>query len=344
MKPSLNGVIFGTGLSFEEQVRLASDVGFAGIDTGIEAIAHLIDQRGLTGAREFFDACAVQPAVWGFNVDWRGSNDSYRESLDGLTRWAEVAREIGCPRCCTWLPPSVDDAAALRKLAVKRFRESAEILAAQGCRLGLEWVGPKTSRQSGQEFIYRMDQLLEMIDEIGRPNVGLLVDSFHWFTAGHTVEELVRVPKERVVHVHINDAPDRPRDEQIDMERLLPGEGVIDLAGFLGALRQIGYEDYMGVETFSAELKALTPSRRPGEPKPLWIACSEPTGSTGRGRELAERGGPVARPPRRSGMTPGSAERSSCTPRNDSIPYTAPVRGRLPPRRRGQSPRKRARR
>ena len=43
------------------------------------------------------------------------------------------------------------------------------------------------------------------------------------------------------------------------MERLLPGEGVIDLAGFLGALRQIGYEDYMGVETFSAELKALTP-------------------------------------------------------------------------------------
>jgi len=104
-----------------------------------------------------------------------------------------------------------------------------------------------------------MDQLLEMIDEIGRPNVGLLVDSFHWFTAGHTVEELVRVPKERVVHVHINDAPDRPRDEQIDMERLLPGEGVIDLAGFLGALRQIGYEDYMGVETFSAELKALTP-------------------------------------------------------------------------------------
>jgi len=160
VKPSLNGVIFGTGLSFEEQVRLASDVGFAGIDTGIEAIAHLIDQRGLTGAREFFDACAVQPAVWGFNVDWRGSNDSYRESLDGLTRWAEVAREIGCPRCCTWLPPSVDDAAALRKLAVKRFRESAEILAAQGCRLGLEWVGPKTSRQSGQEFIYRMDQLL----------------------------------------------------------------------------------------------------------------------------------------------------------------------------------------
>ncbi len=134
-----------------------------------------------------------------------------------------VARRSGCPRCCTVLPPSVDDAAALRTggEAFPRVRGGPR---GSGLPSRPGWVGPKTSRRQG-EFIYRMDQL-EMIDEIGRPNVGLLVDSFHWFTAGHTVEELVRVPKERVVHVHINDAPDRPRDEQIDMERLLPGEGV----------------------------------------------------------------------------------------------------------------------
>ena len=59
------------------------------------------------------------------------------------------------------------------------------------------------------------------------------------------------------MHVHINDAPDKPRDEQRDGERLLPGEGVIDLRSFLGALQKIGYAGPVAVETFSKTLPAL---------------------------------------------------------------------------------------
>ena len=77
----------------------------------------------------------------------------------------------------------------------------------------------------------------------------------------------VQLPAEKVVHVHLNDAPDKPRDEQIDMERLLPGEGVIDLKGFLGALKRIGYPDYMGVETFSKVLPTLPPDESAAEAK-----------------------------------------------------------------------------
>ena len=44
MKPSLHGVILGGGLSFEEQVKLASKVGLLGVDSGIEAIAALADR------------------------------------------------------------------------------------------------------------------------------------------------------------------------------------------------------------------------------------------------------------------------------------------------------------
>ncbi|MFH5183326.1 TIM barrel protein [Paenibacillus sp. TAB 01] len=59
--------------------------------------------------------------------------------------------------------------------------------------------------------------------------------------------------------VHINDAPDKPADEQIDSERLLPGEGIIDLKGMLDSLRQIGYDSFVSVETFSKELPLLAP-------------------------------------------------------------------------------------
>ena len=260
MKPSLNGVIIGTSMSLEEQVALAARHGLEGVDTGIEALAALVQARSLEGAREFFATSGVQPACWGLPVNWRASEEDFAAGLESLPKLAEVGRDLGCTSCCTWLPPSVDtDPGELRKLAVKRFGACAKVLGDYGCRLGLEWVGPKTCRTAKHAWIHRMDQLLEMEAEMGQPNVGLLVDSFHWFTAGHTPAELAAVPARQVVHVHLNDAPDRPRDEQIDNQRLLPGEGIIDLRGFLTALKTVGYTGYMGIETFSKELTALAP-------------------------------------------------------------------------------------
>ncbi len=62
------------------------------------------------------------------------------------------------------------------------------------------------------------------------------------------------LPKERIVHVHINDAPDRPVEEQVDNERVMPGDGIIDLVGFLRALKAAGYEGAVSVEVLSKTL------------------------------------------------------------------------------------------
>jgi sugar phosphate isomerase/epimerase len=268
VKASLHPVILGGGLSFEDQVKLASRHGFLGVDTGIDAIAKVIEERSLPGAKELFAEHNVQPACWGLTVNWQAPADEFAAGLAALPDKAKIAQEIGCTRCLMWISPSTDeDPAALRKLAVARFGECAKVLNDYGSRLGLEWVGPKTSRTRKHDFIYRMDQVLDMEADMGQPNLGLLVDSFHWFTAHHTVADLEALPAEKVVHVHLNDAPDKPRDEQIDMERLLPGEGVIDLKGFLGALKRTGYPDYMGVETFSKVLPTLPPDESAAEAK-----------------------------------------------------------------------------
>ena len=260
MKPSLNGTILGGGLSAMEQFELASKVGLPGVDTGIEAIAAMVEEKSIDGVKEYFAELNVQPGVWGLSVNWREDEDTFKTGLANLPAQAKLGQEIGCPRTCTWIPPTTEDPAAFRKIAVRRFAECGRILGEHGVRLGLEWVGPATSRGNNPDFIHRMDQLLEMEEEMAEPNIGLLVDSFHWFTAGHTQAELEALPVEKVVHVHLNDATaDRTAEEQLDMERLLPGEGQIDLRAFLGALKRIGYEDYMGIETFSAELTQLPP-------------------------------------------------------------------------------------
>jgi sugar phosphate isomerase/epimerase len=103
-----------------------------------------------------------------------------------------------------------------------------------------------------------MPEMLEFAKECGS-NVGLQLDSWHWHHAGATVNDIINAGRDRIVHVHFNDSPNLPPAEIRDNERLMPGEGVIDLKGFLTALRKIGYNDALSVEVFGHNLKDIPP-------------------------------------------------------------------------------------
>lgn len=91
------------------------------------------------------------------------------------------------------------------------------------------------------------------------PNVGFVLDSWHWYTAGETEEDLLTLANEDVVAVDLNDAPDGiPVDEQMDLRRRLPATtGVIDLRTFLGALVKMGYDGPVRAEPFDPTLREL---------------------------------------------------------------------------------------
>ena len=142
----------------------------------------------------------------------------------------------------------------------KRLGEAAKVLADYGIRLGLEFVGPRTSRaRSRFAFICTQTEMMELVGAIGRPSVGLLLDSWHWYTSHGTVEELLELSNKDVVHVHVNDAPaDVAVDRQIDSRRRLPTTtGVIDLKGFINALVKIGYDGPVECEPFDRELREM---------------------------------------------------------------------------------------
>jgi sugar phosphate isomerase/epimerase len=92
-----------------------------------------------------------------------------------------------------------------------------------------------------------------------RPNGGLNVDTWHCARTGTTAEDLRALPGECVLAIQLDDAPERAEDNLIDAtlhDRLLPGEGELDLAGYLGALGDIGVRAPVGVEVFSDTLHA----------------------------------------------------------------------------------------
>lgn len=260
----LNAVTIGGAPPLEEYIALAAKYGFGGIEFGIGDASALAKQITQPAMIDLFRAHGVAPAMFGIPVEWRKDTPSFQEDLKGLPRLARLAQEMGCKKTGTWLPPTVDqDALYFRNQTIRRFHDIASILGDFNIEFALEWVGPYTLRKAGlargaQEFIWNIPATLELIEDIDAPanNVGLLVDSFHWFTTGATEEDLANLGG-KIVYVHINDAPDLPRDEQIDNERLLPGEGVIDLHGFVRALKTAGYDSFVAVETFSRDLPAL---------------------------------------------------------------------------------------
>jgi sugar phosphate isomerase/epimerase len=100
----------------------------------------------------------------------------------------------------------------------------------------------------------------EIVRRADRPNGGLLVDSWHLFRSGSTLEQLAAIPGEEVLYVQIDDAPAQPEpdlSEETQHRRLPPGEGSFDLIGFVRTLDQIGSTAPIGVEVFSDELAGL---------------------------------------------------------------------------------------
>jgi sugar phosphate isomerase/epimerase len=247
--------------SLQVAMELARRGGFEGLEFNVREIADLVDQRGAEQVRGLFAQSGLKPAGFGLPVDWRAEESKWRTGLEDLPRLAQAAAGIGATRTFTWILPGSDerDFEANRRFHVERFTPIAQILGDSGCSLGLEFIGPKTLRgRFRHPFVYRMGAMLELGAAIG-PNVGLLLDCWHWYTSGGTVEELRALRPEQVVYVHVNDAPAGiALDEQIDNVRALPGEtGVIDIATFLRSLQTIGYDGPVVPEPFKQSLADL---------------------------------------------------------------------------------------
>lgn len=252
---SLNSVLVSGRVKWPEFPELAARVGYPGCDVMLGPAM----SAGADSTRELFNRLHLRPAVIDFPVNFRKDDAAYRTSLPKLQPAAEFAAAIGCPRMMTYIMSSSDTPKEeLREIYKQRFTECARILERSGVRLGLEFLGPLHIRKAFRyEFIWRMNEMLEFAKECG-PNVGLTLDSWHWHHAGATTQDIVAAGRERIVHVHFNDAPNLPPEQIRDDQRLMPGEGVINLTGFLRALQQIGYTDALSVEVFG-RAKDMTP-------------------------------------------------------------------------------------
>jgi 4-hydroxyphenylpyruvate dioxygenase len=90
------------------------------------------------------------------------------------------------------------------------------------------------------------------------PRVGVLFDTAHYHVTPTKLEDVNADSVRWIKHVHLNDMPGIPADlVHRDFDRVLPGEGVLDLPEIIAALERNGYGGYFSIELFNAGLWAL---------------------------------------------------------------------------------------
>jgi len=90
--------------------------------------------------------------------------------------------------------------------------------------------------------VKNLQQGVRIVAATGKPNAGVLIDPIHFDRGGNVPSDIAAVPPERLRYAQLCDAPaERPRDmetvlHQARAERLMPGDGGLDLVGILRAL------------------------------------------------------------------------------------------------------------
>jgi len=150
------------------------DNGFEGIDIPLE------DAVSAEHYRESLDRFHLKAGGAGLPVRVTEDKAEFTRQITRLPALAAKAQAIGVTRFMTWIL-SFSDRLSWKEnftLHATQLGEAARILKDHSCRLGLEFLGPKTLREGHRfTFIHTMEQMLDLGEATGE-NVGLLLDAY----------------------------------------------------------------------------------------------------------------------------------------------------------------------
>jgi sugar phosphate isomerase/epimerase len=251
----------GFQASFTESLDLAVRHGFEGVDPDPNYFASL----GGDGLKRLLDdlrAKNLKFGAAGLPVEFRKDETTFNDGLKRLPATAGILKRAGISRVSTWVLPCSNELTYLQNFRqhADRLHQCAKILDNYGQQLGLEYVAPRTLwRSERQPFVHTLSEMRELTVAIGTSNLGIQLDSWHWFNAEETAKDLLTLRGSDVVTVDLNDAPqgltfDRYQD---DHRELPAATGVIPVKEFLDALVQMQYDGPIQAEPFNAALRAL---------------------------------------------------------------------------------------
>lgn len=179
-------------------------------------------------------------------------NPKLAENLEAFRRRCAQFAELGAPLiyspCVTAAKFTADDYAR----GVENIRTAAEVAREHGLRVGAEFVRNST-------FLASLPTALRLHREAAHPNFGIIFDCYHFWSGPSRLEDMDDIRPGEILHAHLNDTPDMPR-ELLDLQsRVVPGEGVAPLGKIVKKLVQKGYRGPISVELFWEKYQMADP-------------------------------------------------------------------------------------
>jgi D-psicose/D-tagatose/L-ribulose 3-epimerase len=129
-----------------------------------------------------------------------------------------------------------------RNWCIEHLVKAGKIAASCGVTLGVEPLN-----RFETDMVNTADQALSIVKEVGERHVKISLDTFHCNIEEKNIPDTIRkVGKEYLCHVQGNES-----------DRGTPGTGHLDWKGINEALKEIGYDGAVVVETFGAPSKEL---------------------------------------------------------------------------------------
>ncbi|MEM1441690.1 MAG: sugar phosphate isomerase/epimerase family protein [Verrucomicrobiota bacterium] len=235
-----------------DKIRVAGEAGYRGIELWA---VDLYEHVGLGG--EISDVekalsdhglevpCFIAVRGWGETV-----RREYEVALEEAKRRFELAARVGSPLVvCT--PP-------IEQPGIDHLHEGYSDLLKIGKEAGVQAVLEYISFFASLNNVPDAVTVMERCDPELNPVT--ILDAFHTWNNRTTQEDIAALPLEQISHYHIDDAnPDIPRYEQKDPDRVMVGDGAIDLAAELTLLKEKGYDKWLSLELFSEAWWARDP-------------------------------------------------------------------------------------
>ena len=249
MKLALNGATTMRA-DLATDIRAASAAGFDCLEIWAAKLRRFLESHTAADLKSLLDEHRLE--AYSINsiehVTFRDA-EAHARLLEECEELCRTASEIDCPFIVVVPSPLPQGASWDETIAesVRVLDELGQTASRHNVALAFEFLGqPDCSVQT-------LGQAAEIVGRLARDNVGLVLDSFHFYAGGSHLESIETLDPQRLFIFHINDAEDLPREQLEDRHRLLPGLGILPLREIVGALHGINYDRVTSVEIFRPE-------------------------------------------------------------------------------------------
>ena len=255
MKLAMNGATTMRA-DLKTDIESASAAGFELIEIWASKMREFLKTNSVADLKNLLDANNLEP--YSINsiehITFRNAAD-YEKIKAETEEYSRIAGEIGCPYVVVVpgkLPENADENQIIDE-SVKVLNELADIAEKHGVGLAFEFLGQADCS------VQTLDLDKKIVEKVNRKNVGLVIDTFHFYAGGSTFEAIETLDPKKLFIFHINDVEDLPKGDLTDAHRLYPGEGVLPIREIKERFDKIGYDRMVSIEIFRPEYWAQDP-------------------------------------------------------------------------------------